>query len=119
MGNDYIIKSICLSENINLTDYYPKAEDGEKSNKEFDKRFSLDRTYQWEWINFVRRVRFVKYPNHQYITLIITTMKISQVLRDNFQGGRAVFYLSKTIDVPLNKIELPFKLKQLKEKMGR
>ena len=119
MDNDYIVKRICDLENINLIDYFPMSEDGEKSDKEFDKRFSFDRTYQWKWINFKRRVRFVKYPNNQYITLIITTMRISQVLRDRLEGGRAVFYLSKTIDIPLNKIELPFKLKKIMDKMGR
>ena len=119
MDNDTIIEIICQLENINLNDWYPMAEDGEKSDKEFDKRFLLDRTYQWEWINFVRRIRFVKYPNNQYIILNIITMRISQVLRDQLNGGRAVYHLNKSINIPINRLELPFKLKKIMKKMGR
>lgn len=118
MDNNYIIKSICKSENIDLTNYYPITEDGEKSDREFDKRFLLDRVYQYDWFNYRKRIRFVKYPNYNCITLNISYLRISNILI-NPLNEHNTYFQGKLIDIPLRQIELPFKIRLIKEKMGR
>ena len=115
MDNNYIIKSICKSENIDLTNYYPITEDGEKSDREFDKRFLLDRVYQYDWFNYRKRIRFVKYPNYNCITLNISYLRISNILI-NPLNEHNTYFQGKLIDIPLRQIELPFKIRLIKEK---
>lgn len=121
MDNDSIMKSICNIENIDLTDYYPITEDGTKSNKDFDKVFSLNRIYQYEWLNYRKRIRFVKYrTDDNHIVLIVSKLRISNIIKSTYTLlGNEVYFKGNSKKILLKDIERIFKFKQIKEKMGR
>jgi hypothetical protein len=84
MDNDKIVESICLLENININDWYPVTEEGEDSDLEFDKRFSLDRTYFWQHNSFRKRIRFVKYyTNTDHIVINVSKLRISNIIKNS------------------------------------
>lgn len=117
MDNDYIVKYICKLHNIDLSKYEPINEDGEITNKSFDKRFSLDRTYQFIFNNYKRRIRFVKYDSTEYITMFKTTLRISRLLKHKFDKGMRVYTKDTEIDIHLDIIKRSIKLNKIKNKM--
>lgn len=120
MENDSIVKTICQIENINLSDWSPVTERGEQSDSEFDKRFSLDRTYSWQQKRFRKRIRFVKYRKEgEYITLNISKMKLSNIIQSRLDNGKEVYFKGYSKDIRLRDIERPYKLGQIMKKMGR
>ena len=71
--------------------YQPVAEDGSFSDKEFDIRFSFDRTYNYQSKFFFHRFRIVKYPDHDLYTVyylrlltIFSFKKIIPTFKKNF-----------------------------------
>ena len=121
MDNDSIVKRICQLENINLDNYHPVNEWTEKTDKYFDKNFSLDRIYMYDFLQFTKRVRFVKYTNNDYITVIKLQLKASNIIINPLddKGHHWIYHKEYIKQIPLEELERPFKLKKIKEKMGR
>jgi len=57
---------------INKLNLKPITENGEISDKDFDKRFKIDRSYLYESLFYKARIRFVQYPNEEYIRVYLT-----------------------------------------------
>jgi hypothetical protein len=120
IDNDTIIKIICILENINLNNWISITENGNDSDSEFDKRFSLDRIYSWQQNGFRKRVRFVKYwTDGDYITVCISKMKISNITRNKLDDGNEVYFKGYSKDIDLRDIERTFKFKKIMKKMGK
>jgi hypothetical protein len=121
MDNDTIVKRICQLENIDLGNYHPTTEWGEKSDREFDKRFSLDRTYMYDFLKFTKRVRFVKYPNDDFVTLQKLNLKSSNIIVNPMDNkGKFWIYDKQCVKkISLRELDRPFKLNNIKKKMGR
>jgi hypothetical protein len=77
MTNEEIVKIICKIENLNIDNFCPINEWGDKTDKDFDTRFELDRSYFCEYFNFKKRIRFVHYPNDNYVTIFIIKLFVS------------------------------------------
>lgn len=100
LNNDFIINYICKKYNINLSEFEPINENGDLTDKSFDKRFSLDRTYQYIYNNFKTRVRFVKYSENE-ITLFKTNIKISNIIINRLEPNQNIVY-SKNYENKIN-----------------
>lgn len=121
MNNDEIIKYIILKEKIDIDLFFPITEDGQNSDSEFDKRFLLDRTYQYEYLNFRKRIRMVIYPNDNNITIYKNVIKISNILtyKIHNEDKPTVYTNEKQLKIPIKEIERFHKLKKIQLKMGR
>ena len=111
MDNDYIVDYMCQKYNIDLSKYQPTNEHGVITDNDFDKRYSLDRIYLFEFGNFKQRVRFVKY-NDQSITLFKITVKISNIIHNELEkNGKKVYIRDIHTTTPLLIINRLLKLK--------
>ena len=63
---------------------------GELTNKDFDKKFPLDRIYKNEYFNFRKIIRFVSNPSKTDIIVYIDNKHISNILITT--EGKKVFY---------------------------
>jgi len=114
MDNNDVIKSICQLENIDLTNYYPITENGEHSDKDFDKDFSLDRTYESSWRKYKKRVRFVIYHlNINFIYIHVCKLRISNIIKNPNNKDNKIYFKAQSKNLLLKDIERPFKLKKL------
>lgn len=84
LNNDLIIKYICKRFNIDLSKYDPMDEDGNITDKSFDKRFNLDRVYLRTFKNFKTRIRIVKYSSNQ-IYLYKLKLRLSNILKHEYE----------------------------------
>jgi hypothetical protein len=104
LENDYIVKYICKLYNIDLSEYKTINENGEYVELDaFDKRFSLDRTYNIDFGNYRRRIRFVKYDNKN-ITVFRTTIRISHILSNKLDIGNRVYLKEIEMKIPIKEI---------------
>jgi len=118
MKNNFIINYICEKYNIDISKYKPINEDGEYTNKDFDKKFELDRTYLLDFNKFKQRIRFVKYDDKE-ITFFKTTIKISNIIQHQLEKDGKNVYIkdNEKIIIPIKDVERIFKLNKIKNKM--
>lgn len=112
MTNEEIVKLICKIESLNIDNYQPFNENNQISDNDFDKRFELDRTYHRSFYNFRKRIRFVKYPSDNYISMYINTLYVSN-LNLNIFGAKIVKSKNYTKKIPINIIERYDKIKKI------
>lgn len=117
LENDYIVKYICKLYNIDLNKYEPINDVGIRTDTFFDKKFNLDRTYQFIFNNFKTRIRFVKYNNKE-ITYFKTNLKISQIIINRLESTENKVYSNeKTIKIPIKIINRLLKFDKIKKKI--
>lgn len=119
VDNDFIIRYICKKFNINLDNFIPMNRYNEYSDEDFDKHYSLDRTYENIFNNFKTRIRFVKH-NKKEITLFKDILKISHIFEINGAHNTKedkVYSRYLTYRIPLEEIERSIKLNRIREKL--
>lgn len=117
MTNEEIVNIICNIKNLSIDQSFPINENGERTDKDFDKRFILDRTYQREFFNFKKRIRFVKYPNDNYVSVFINNMFVSGI--EKTIEGRRIKSSDRQEKVTLDEIEKYYKIIQRNYKIQK
>jgi phosphoketolase len=117
MINDDIVNIVCKIENININKFNPTTETNEISTEEFDKNFSLDRIFTYEFHNFQKRIRFVKYSEDK-VTIFIMFLKISNLLMNESINIYKTYSKGRVVHISIKEIERSFKLKTIINKMG-
>lgn len=119
MTNEQIVKILCLILNIDIKKYKPFYDEYNKySDEYFDKRFSLDRSYAYEFNNFKKRIRFVWYPNNSYITIFTNSIFISNI-NLNILKEKKVYHNSKEEKIQLEEIEKFANIIERKSKINK
>lgn len=117
MTNDQIVKIVCDIKNLSPDFSHPINEEGKKTDKDFDTRFILDRTYLTEFFNFTKRIRFVKYPNYNYVTIYINNMFRSN-LEKTIEGSKYKHSNRHEI-INLKEIEKIYKISERNKKINK
>lgn len=117
MTNEETVKIICKIMNLSISNAFPINESGERTDQDFDKRFILDRTYQHEFFNFKKRIRFVKYPNDNYVSVFINNMFVSGI--EKTIEGRRIKSSDRQEKVTLDEIEKYYKIIQRNYKIQK
>ena len=94
----------------------PVNEAGEITDKDFDKRFKIDRTWNYNSLLFRNRIRIVKYPNDKLFTVFITSIpyipiEVYRWVGKNIRFGYFLnsFIYNKTYNLTSNEIEKKLK----------
>ena len=109
----------------------PVTENNEISEKEFDQRFPIDRTYQIDYPNFMTkeektRIRFVKHPDcgQDEVKICRTDIRISKPISRWLGGGMITsgLYPGKKLEYRAAKLtnssEKIMKIKDVEERYG-
>jgi len=109
MTNDEIVQIVCDIKNLSIDKSFPINECGERTDEDFDRRFRLDRTYQREFFNFKKQIRFVIYPTDNYISISICNMFISNIFMTSVfkpNEGKKIWVIDRKEKVTLDEIIL-------------
>ena len=117
MTNDDIVNIICNLKKLNIVNFSPINEWGKITDQDFDKNFILNRIYENKIFNFKKRIRFVIYPNRNYVTVFITNVFVSNIIKT--KEGKKIYFNERSEKISLIDINKEYNIIMRTKKINK